>query len=93
MNKQIQLTVRMNPDLYHQAKEKCEGQFGIGLSPLIKVFLKAFVSQRGVGFCIGDQDLAIMFNHWLGKKEMERKQKGHAPLPGPRLKDLYELGL
>ena len=93
MKKQAQLTVRMDSDLYEDAKAKCEALFGIGLSPLIKVFLKAFVSQRGVGFYIGDDDLCGMFNRWLGKKEMERKQKGHAPLPGPRLKDLYEFGL
>ena len=92
MKKQAQLTVRMDPDLYEMAKYKCEERFGIGLSPLIKVFLKAFVSQHGVGFYIGDEDLCGLFNRWLGKKEMEIHRKGCAPLPGPRLKDLYELG-
>jgi len=57
MPKQKQLTVRMNADLYEMAREKCDIQFGIGLSPLIKVFLKAFVSQKGAGFYIGDNDL------------------------------------
>jgi len=89
--KQKQLTIRMNADLYARAQKKCSASFGIGLSPLIKVFLKAFVSQGGVGFYIGDEDLCKMFTRWLRKKSFEKFRKGCAPLPGPRLKDLYDL--
>jgi hypothetical protein len=91
MTSQKQLTVRMNADLYKQAKLKCNEKFGIGLSPLIKIFLKSFVSQRGVGFYVGDDQLTELFGRWLQKKQMEIPRKGCAPLPGPKLKDIYEL--
>ena len=91
MKKQKLLTVRLNEDLYEMAKQKCKSDFGIGLSPLIKVFLRSFVSQRGVGFYVGDEDLSLLFNRWLHKKYLEKNRKGCAPLPGPKLKDLYDL--
>ena|SRR3989338_2716437 len=86
-----QMTVIMDRALYEKAKYKCKNQFGIGLSPLIKMFLKSFVSQKGVGFYVGDEDLCNLFNRWLSKKSWEKGRKGCAPLPGPRLKDLYQL--
>ncbi len=86
-----QIIIRIDPKLYEQARFKCQNEWGIGLSPLLKVFLKAFVTQDGVGFCIGDQNLRRKFNNWLVKKGLEKNRKGCAPLPGPRLKDLYEL--
>jgi hypothetical protein len=89
--KQVQITIRVDQELYDLVKEKCKDTLGIGISPLIKVFLKSFVTQRGVGFYVGDEDFCHLFNRWLGKKEMERYRKGCAPLPGPRLKDLYDL--
>lgn len=91
MPKQRQLTVRMDEQLYKIAKNKCKTQLGIGLSPLIKIFLKSFVTQKGVGFFVGDHDLRELFSDWLRKKQLEIGRKGCAPLPGPRLKDLYEL--
>lgn len=91
MAKQQQMTIRMDSKLYQLAKNKCKTQFGIGLSPLIKIFLMSFVTQKGVGFYVGDDDVCKLFERWLGKKKMERHRKGCAPLPGPRLKDLYEL--
>jgi hypothetical protein len=91
MAPQKQITIRLDPELYRQVKYKCKTQFGIGMSPLIKFFLKAFVTQRGIGFYVGDDDLCYLFNRWLGKKQYESKQKGGTPFPGPRLKDLYEL--
>ncbi|MFH1283975.1 MAG: hypothetical protein ABIH78_00065 [Candidatus Peregrinibacteria bacterium] len=93
MNKQKQLTVRMDAGLYQMAQDKCYGQFGIGLSPLIKVFLKAFVSQRGVGFYVGDDDLCRLFAKWLIKKRSDKGKKGGTHLYGPYLKDLYDLGI
>lgn len=88
---QQQLTIRLDSELYGLAKKKCKDRFGIGLSPLIKVFLKSFVTQGGVGFYVGDDDLCKMFNNWLVKKSWEQKAKGRLALPGPRLKDLYSL--
>jgi hypothetical protein len=79
----------MDPELYRRAQSKCQTQLGIGLSPLIKVFLKSFISKRGVGFYIGDPDISRQFNNWLSKKSLEMHRKGCAPLPGPKLKDLY----
>ncbi len=91
MSTKKQINIRLDPDLYERAKTKCQDHFGIGLSPLIKVFLKSFVTQRGVGFYVGDQDLSRLFNRWLYKKSSEKNRRGCAPLPGPKLKDLYEL--
>lgn len=88
---QKQINIRLNEDLYELVKYKCNEQFGIGISPLIKVFLKAFVTQNGVGFYVGDNDICKLFHRWLSKKKLERGRDGCAPLPGPRLKDLYEL--
>ncbi|OGC82903.1 MAG: hypothetical protein A2788_02305 [Candidatus Abawacabacteria bacterium RIFCSPHIGHO2_01_FULL_46_8] len=85
------MSIRLDDELYRWAKEKCKAQFGIGLSPLLKMFLRAFVTQRGVGFYVGDDDLCKLFNSWLVKKKMEKGRKGCFPIPGPRLKDLYEL--
>lgn len=91
MKDQKQLTIRMDATLYEMAQEKCREQFGIGLSPLIKVFLKSFVSQRGVGFYVGDDDLCRLFSKWLIKKQMDKGKKGGTHLPGPYLRDLYDL--
>ena len=92
MDKQKQLTVRMDAKLYEMAQNKCYGQFGIGLSPLIKVFLKSFVTQRGVGFYVGDDDLCALFSKWLTKKSLDKGKIGGTHLYGPFLKDLYHLG-
>ncbi|MFC1656147.1 hypothetical protein ACFL3C_04725 [Patescibacteria group bacterium] len=89
--KQQQLTIRMDSELYQMAKNKCKTQFGIGLSPLVKMFLKSFVTQKGVGFYVGDEDLCNLFTRWLSRKKMEIGRKGCTPLSGPRLKDLYDL--
>ncbi|MBU0982034.1 hypothetical protein KKC94_05070 [Patescibacteria group bacterium] len=90
MTKQIH--IYLNQDLYDQAKQKCQKDFGIGLSPLIKVFLKSFVTQSGVGFYVGDQNLRELFNKWIYKKRFEKDQIGYrSPCPGPRLHDLYDL--
>ncbi len=88
---QQKITIRIDEELLQMAKNKCKTQFGIGLSPLIKVFLKSFVTQKGVGFYVGDEDLCKLFGRWLSKKRMEQNRKGCAPMPGPHLRDLYEL--
>ncbi|MFH1012688.1 MAG: hypothetical protein V1760_02980 [Candidatus Peregrinibacteria bacterium] len=90
MPKQAQLTVRMNSELYQKAKLKCKDEFDMALSTLVKLFLKSFVSQRGIGFHIGDDQFYDLFNKWLRKKQFEKDRKVHYPFLGPRLKDLYD---
>lgn len=91
MEKQRQIIIRLNEDLYQQVKNKCKQQLGIGVSPLIKIMLKAFASQKGIGFYIGDDDLCDLFSRWLLKKGMEKHRQGCAPLGGVKLRDLYNL--
>lgn len=92
-NQQQQLNIRLDKELYEMAKHKCKSRFGIGLAPLIKIFLRSFVSQQGVGFYVGDDDLCKLYSRWLSKKTMEIGRKGCAPLPGPKLKDLFQLNV
>ncbi len=40
----------MDAELYEMAKQKCDVNFGIGLSSLIKIFLKSFVIERPLPF-------------------------------------------
>lgn len=91
MNKQVKITIRLNEDLYEMVKAKCNEQFGIGVSPLVKVFLRSFVTQRGVGFYIGDDDLSKLFQKWITKKRLNKGVRGGTHLPGPYLRDLYDL--
>lgn len=89
--KQKQLTVRMNDDLYNAAMWKC-GRMGISLSNLVKIFLRSFVSQRGVGFYVGDDDLCNLFYKWLIKNKPSGKKKDpQRHYVGPYLKDLFDL--
>ena len=92
MKKQKQVSIRMDNELYEMARIKCDQQFGIGLSPLIKIFLKSFVTQKGVGFYVGDDDLCALFAKWLVKKRADKGRSGGSHLYGPYLKDLYHLG-
>ena len=85
------MNIRLDAELYKMAKKKCKDQFGIGLGPLIKIFLRSFVTQRGIGFFVGDIDHREVISKWLTKKMLERGRKGCSPLPGPRLRDLYDL--
>ena len=91
MSKKRQINIQLPEELYLQVKQKCKNHYDIGISPLIKMFLRAFVTQKGVGFYVGDDDLCGLFGSWLSKKQSEQGRKGCAPMPGPRLKDLYDL--
>ncbi len=91
MSKKRQINIQLDEELYQMVKYKCKHRLGIGMSPLIKLFLRSFVTQKGVGFYVGDDDLCDLFGRWLGKKSMEQGREGCAPLPGPRLKDIYAL--
>ena len=92
MKEQKQLTIRMDPELYDLAQKKCDERLGIGLSSLIKVFLKSFITQRGVGFYVGDEDLCNLFAKWMIKKRSDKGKTNDFHGYGPYLKDLYDLG-
>ncbi len=91
MPKQIQFTIRMNSDLHKKAKTKCKNEFDMCLSTLIKLFLKSFISQKGVGFYIGDDEFYDLLDKWLQKKRFEKKMGVHYPFLGPKLKDLFDV--
>jgi len=91
MAKNVQLTIRLEKELHDLVKYKCKKTLGIGITPLVKIFLRSFVTQRGIGFYVGDEDLCELVNKWFSKKALEAVRKGCAPLPGPRLKDIYSL--
>lgn len=91
MKEQKQLTVKMNKDLYEAAMRKCDEQLSISLSALIKVFLSSFVSQRGVGFYVGDEDLCALFAKWVRKQKLRKSIQNKYSYVGPYLKDLYDL--
>ena len=90
MAKPKQLTIRVDRETYEAAKWKAD-KLGLPLATLVRVFLKAFTTQRGVGFYIGDQDLAQIFNKWMDKKQFEDMHGGRVACIGPRLKDVFEL--
>lgn len=91
MIKKKQLTIRISEDLYEMAINKCNYQFEIGLSTMVKIFLRAFVSQRGVGFYVGDDDLCDLYRRWFVKKALQRKDRNASHIAGPFLKDLFNL--
>lgn len=96
MSQKIQITLRIPKEMHEKAKAKCEEQFGIGLSHLLKIFLRAFITQKGIGFYVGDDDLCLLITKWLCKREYEkphpaRQRTGRYRAPGPRLKDIYDL--
>ena len=86
---QKQLTIRMDAKLYKMAKDKCNKEFGITLSPLVKIFLKSFVTQHGVGFFVGDEDLRKIILKWLSNKQFDKARGGKPIWWGPRIKDIY----
>ena len=89
--KKAQISITLDADLKEFAQYKCRKILGIGLSPLIKIFLRTFVTQKGIGFYVGDDDLCQLIHRWFTKKEFEIGRKGCAPMRGPRLRDIYEL--
>ncbi len=80
-----QINIRLNDDLYYLVKAKCHDRYGIGISPLIKVFLRSFVTQKSVGFWVGDSELGDLFRSWVRTKSFDKARKkrsydyGHAP--------------
>ncbi len=90
MAKYKQLTIRLDHEVHRNAKWKAD-KLGLPLATLVRVFLKAFSTQRGAGFYIGDQDLAHLFNKWMDKRQFEKMRGGRVAVIGPRLKDIFEL--
>ena len=89
--KQKQFSIRLHPELYNKAKQKCKDEYGMSLTPLIKIFLKTFITQDGLGFFVGNVQLRKVINSWLEKKSMEKHRQGCAPLPGPKLREIYRI--
>ncbi len=90
MTKYKQLTIRMDHETYRIAKWKSD-KLGLPVATLVRVFLKAFTTQRGAGFYVGDHDLAYLFNKWMDKRQFEKMRGGRVAVIGPRLKDIFEL--
>ena len=88
MSTQSQFIVRLDTQIYQKARTKCKKEFDMCLSTLIKLFLKNFISQHGIGFHIGDDEFYKLLNSWLRKKQFEKQRNTHYPFLGPRLKDL-----
>lgn len=92
MSKKVTITVRLDEDLYKQAKFKSDKRLCMPLATLLRVFLKAFVSQRGVGFFVGDHDLTELINKWVRHREFERSRNTRLNIYNShKLKDIFDL--
>jgi hypothetical protein len=77
-----QINIRLNDD----------DRYGIGISPLIKVFLRSFVTQQGVGFWVGDAELSELFRSWVRTKDLENlRGKRFANIGHPPFRKLFEI--
>lgn len=94
MPKKITLTIRLDKELYKQVKYKADKELCMPLATLIRVFLKAFVTQTGVGFFVGNHDLTKLINKWVRHRQFERSRGTRLNLKyNPhKLKDIFDLG-
>jgi len=90
MTKLKQINVRIDHETYKIAKLKAD-KLGLPLGTLLRIFLKSFTTQRGVGFYVGDQDLTKLFNNWMRKRQFEKDRGSRVAVITPRLKDIFEL--
>ncbi len=90
MKKLKQINIRIDEDLYSIAKKKAD-KLGMPLATLVRVFLKSFTTQAGVGFYVGDQDLAQLFNRWMSHRQLEKYRDGRITVNPSRLRDIFEL--
>ena len=90
MSKKKSFTVSLDAELYRMAKWKAD-KLGFPLATLVRVFLKSFTTQSGVGFYVGDQDLVKLLNRWMSDRQFEKRGGGSMRFGGPRLKDIFEL--
>ena len=69
---EARITIRIDKELNERAQFKCKTLFGIGLSTLMKLFLKSFVSQKNVGFYVGDDAFNDSLNRELNRRKMKQ---------------------
>ena len=91
MKKKKKLTIVLDEDLYDIVKYKADKQLCMPLATLVRVFLKSFATQKGVGFFVGDQDLKELINKWVRHRDFERARDGRVTLNNVRLKDIFDL--
>lgn len=91
MSKKVTITIRLDEDLYQLAKYKSDKQLCMPLATLIRVFLKSFVTQSGVGFFVGDHDLTDLINKWVRHRDFERKRDGRLTIHNMKLRDIFNL--
>ena len=90
MAKRKTFNVSVDEELYKMAKWKAD-KLGFPLATLVRVFLKSFITQKGVGFYVGDQDLVKLLNSWMRDRQFEKAGGGRMNVFGPRLKDIFDL--
>jgi len=92
MSKKFAITIRLDEELYRQAKHKADKELCMPLATLLRVFLKAFVTQAGVGFFVGNHDLAELINKWVRHRKFERSRNTRLNLNNSyRLRDIFDL--
>jgi len=91
MSKKITITIRLDEDLYKQAKYKSDKKLCMPLATLVRVFLKAFVTQTGVGFFVGNNDLTDLINKWVRHRDFERSRDGRLTIHNMKLRDIFNL--
>lgn len=91
MSRKITLTIRLDEDLYRQARQKADKKLCMPLATLIRVFLKSFVTQPGVGFFVGDHDLTDLINKWVSHRDFERLRDGRLTIKNIKLRDIFDL--
>lgn len=91
MSKQVTITIRLDEDLYKQAKIKADKKLCMPLATLVRVFLKAFVTQSGVGFFVGNHDLTELINKWVSHRKFEKMHGGRVNMNYIKLRDIFDL--
>jgi antitoxin component of RelBE/YafQ-DinJ toxin-antitoxin module len=91
MPKKVTITIRLDEDLYKEAKQKADRVLYMPLATLIRVFLKVFISQEGIGFFVGDHNLKKLINNWIRHRNLERFRQRRDTVHPSRLKDIFDL--
>jgi len=91
MSKKKQITIYLNEDLYEAVKQKCHDQLNVCMGTFIKIFLKAFVTQEGVGFFVGNEDLRKKFKSWLIQKHHEKEGPRDTWGSRPSFRDIFNI--
>jgi antitoxin component of RelBE/YafQ-DinJ toxin-antitoxin module len=91
MSKKVTITIRLDEDLFKEAKYKADKILCMPLATLIRVFLKAFTTQKGIGFFVGEQDLVELINKWIHHRQFERESEKRYTIHNNRLRDIFDL--